>query len=87
MSAAPVRLGVIVPSSNTSLEPLTQSIIADISTPQRPVSVHFARIRMTHLSLTEEGAAQFALEAFIGAAQLLIDAKVNTIHSYPLVIL
>jgi maleate isomerase len=76
MDTAPVRLGIIVPSSNTSLEPLTQAIVASISTPKQPVSVHFTRIPMTQLNLSGASAAQFTHNAFLGAAQLLVDAKV-----------
>jgi maleate isomerase len=76
MKTAPVRLGIIVPSSNTSLEPLTQAIVSSISTPLQPVYVHFTRIPMTQLNLDDASAAQFSHDAFVGAAQLLVDAKV-----------
>ncbi|KIW02456.1 uncharacterized protein PV09_06266 [Verruconis gallopava] len=83
MSTAPVRLGIIVPSSNTSLEPLTQAIVDSISTPLRQVTVHFTRIRMTQLDLSTRSAAQFAQSAFVPAAQLLADAKASRPSTHP----
>lgn len=77
MSTAAIKLGVIVPSSNTALEPLTNAIIAAISTKLRPVTVHYTRIPVTQINLSDGSSAQFAQDAFVGAAQLLVDAKVD----------
>ncbi len=74
-----VRLGVIVPSSNTALEPLTQAMIASIQEPDLDVSVHFSRIRVTQISLSADSDAQFKLDAMLEAALLLADAKVDVI--------
>ncbi|EXJ95091.1 hypothetical protein A1O1_00209 [Capronia coronata CBS 617.96] len=74
-----VRLGVIVPSSNTVLEPLTQAIVASINHPDIEVTVHFSRFRVTKIDLTEDGNSQFTTNAMLAAAQLLADAEVDVI--------
>jgi hypothetical protein len=73
----PIRLGVIVPSSNTALEPLTQAIVSSISTPERPITVHFTRISVTQLNLSAGSHLQFSHETLLAAGQLLADAKVS----------
>jgi len=77
--AAPISLGVIVPSSNSALEPLTQALVSSISTPEKPVTVHFTRVPVTQLNLSPGSSAQFSHEALLTAAQLLADAKVSAI--------
>ncbi|ERS95308.1 maleate isomerase [Sporothrix schenckii 1099-18] len=77
-----IRLGVIVPSSNTALEPLTQQIVAFLNADPTfglLLSVHFARVRVTTISLSADADAQFALSPMLDAAQLLADARVNVI--------
>ena len=74
-----VRLGVIVPSSNTALEPLTQAMIASIQEADLDVSVHFSRFRVTRIGLSAESHAQFKLDVMLEAARLLADAKVDVI--------
>jgi maleate isomerase len=74
-----VRLGVIVPSSNAALEPLTQAMISSINEPELYVSVHFARIRVTQISLSADSDAQFDIKMFLEAARLLADAEVQVI--------
>jgi maleate isomerase len=72
----PISLGIIIPSSNTSAEPLSQALISSISTKERPVTVHFTRISVTQLNLSPGSNSQFTPEALLAAAQLLADAKV-----------
>ncbi len=74
---APVRtlLGMLTPSSNTVLEPVTAQILADLSN----VSAHFARFRVTQIALHDEALAQFARGEILQAAELLADAKCRTI--------
>jgi maleate isomerase len=79
----PISLGIIVPSSNTSLEPLSQALVSSISTRERPVTVHFTRISVTQLNLSPKSNSQFTPEALLAAAQLLADAKVY-LHSDPI---
>lgn len=73
----PIRLGIVIPSSNTSAEPLSQAIISSISTKENPITVHFTRIPVTQLNLSPGSNAQFTPEALLAAAQLLADAKVR----------
>lgn len=68
-------LGVLTPSSNTALEPLTSALLDQA----KGVSAHFSRFRVTKITLDEQGLSQFDLEPIINAAQLLADAKVNMI--------
>ncbi|KAK7455654.1 hypothetical protein CaCOL14_012731 [Colletotrichum acutatum] len=73
--ARKIRLGIITPSSNTSLEPLTQAIISGLP----DVTVHFSRFRVLKISLDEDGLDQFQTDNLISAAQLLADAEVDMI--------
>ncbi|KAH7029346.1 Asp/Glu racemase [Microdochium trichocladiopsis] len=73
----PLKLGVLVPSSNTALEPLTTAILASLGS---DVSVHFSRFPVTTISLDPTGLAQFSLDGpIMTAARLLADAKVDVI--------
>src|SRR5271170_4929534 len=69
------RLGMLTPSSNTALEPICHSMLAGIP----DVSVHFARFRVTEISLTAAANGQFSRDGMLHAAELLADAKVNSI--------
>ncbi|EME83100.1 uncharacterized protein MYCFIDRAFT_196472 [Pseudocercospora fijiensis CIRAD86] len=70
-----IRLGVLVPSSNTALEPLTSAIISTIPN----VSVHFSRFEVTEISLSEQALSQFDDSKIIQAAKLLQHAHVDVI--------
>lgn len=74
-----IRLGVLVPSSNTALEPLTRAILSTIHDPDVMISLHFTRFAVTHIDLSENGLAQFNHVNILAAAQLLADAKVDVI--------
>lgn len=77
-----IRLGVIVPSSNTALEPLTQQIVESLNADPALdlfVTVHFARVRVTTIALSADADAQFALTPILDAARLLADARVDVI--------
>lgn len=68
------RIGMIVPSSNTSLEPATTRLLAN-----RPdVTVHYTRIPVRAITLDGAGAA-FDADTMVGAARLLADAEVDCI--------
>ncbi|KAK1622118.1 Asp/Glu/hydantoin racemase [Colletotrichum phormii] len=73
--ARKIRLGILTPSSNTSLEPLTQAIISGLP----DVTVHFSRFRVLKISLDNDGLGQFQTDNLISAAQLLADAEVDMI--------
>jgi maleate isomerase len=70
-----VLLGMLTPSSNTVLEPVTSAIVSSLS----EVSAHFGRFRVTEISLQEQALQQFDTTPLVEAAQLLADAKVNAI--------
>ena len=70
-----IRLGILTPSSNTSLEPLTQALIAGLP----EVSVHFARFPVTQIALSPDALGQFQRERILNAARLLADAHVDMI--------
>ncbi|MGH6901039.1 MAG: maleate cis-trans isomerase family protein [Geminicoccaceae bacterium] len=71
----PVRLGMLTPSSNTVLEPVTGAMVAGLP----EVSAHFGRFRVTEISLSERSRRQFDLAPILEAAALLADAKVDVI--------
>jgi len=71
----PVRLGMLTPSSNTALEPLTAAMLAGLP----EVSAHFARFRVTEISLRDQALGQFDIAPILEAARLLADARVDVI--------
>lgn len=68
-------LGILTPSSNTALEPLTSALLSQVE----GVSAHFSRFRVTQITLDEQGLGQFDLTPILDAAQLLADAQVDLI--------
>jgi len=70
-----LRLGMLTPSSNTVLEPLTAAMLAD--TPG--ITAHFARIRVLSIDLGAGSRAQFETAPLLAAAEQLADAKVRAI--------
>jgi len=70
-----IIIGMLTPSSNTVLEPLTAAMLANLP----EVSAHFSRLRVTEISLTAQGLRQFDAEPFLGAARLLADARCRVI--------
>lgn len=73
----PIRLGVLTPSSNTALEPLTSALAAAVTVPG--CSAHFSRFRVTEISLSDSALGQFDDSKILAAAELLADAKVDVI--------
>jgi maleate isomerase len=73
--AQSVRLGMLTPSSNTSLEPITQAMASGLP----DVSVHFSRFKVTEIALSSDALAQFDDSEILRAAELLAHAKVDTI--------
>ncbi|MEM6662059.1 MAG: Asp/Glu/hydantoin racemase [Pseudomonadota bacterium] len=70
-----IRLGMLTPSSNTVLEPLTAAMLADLP----GVTAHFGRFRVLKISLDDDALGQFTTDPMLQAADLLADAKVQTI--------
>jgi maleate isomerase len=71
----PIRLGVLTPSSNTALEPLTQAMLAGLP----DASAHFSRFRVTQIALDSQALGQFDDAKILAAADLLADANVQAI--------
>jgi maleate isomerase len=71
----PLRLGVLTPSSNTALEPLTSALVASLP----GASAHFSRFRVTEIALDAAALGQFDDSKVLAAAELLADAKVDVI--------
>jgi maleate isomerase len=72
---ARLRLGMITPSSNTSLEPMTSLLLA--GTPE--ITAHYARIRVTEITIGKKGLAQFDATPMLEAASLLADMRPQAI--------
>lgn len=70
-----IRLGMLTPSSNTTLEPMTAAMLSGLP----EVSAHFGRFRVTEISLRSGSRGQFELEPILHAARLLADAHVDVI--------
>jgi maleate isomerase len=70
-----IRLGVLTPSSNTALEPLTSALAAALP----GCSAHFSRFKVTEISLSAQALGQFDDSKILAAAELLADAKVDVI--------
>jgi maleate isomerase len=69
------RLGMITPSSNSVLEPVTCAMLGDVA----GVTAHFARFRVTEIALDAPALNQFDPSAMLPAADLLADARVDAI--------
>lgn len=69
------RLGMLTPSSNTTLEPVTTAMIAGIP----EASAHFSRFPVTEIALSADALAQFDDAPILRAAELLAHAKVDVI--------
>src|SRR3981081_1572339 len=70
-----VFLGMLTPSSNTVLEPVTTAMIAGLP----EVTAHFSRFKVTEIALSAGALAQFDDSEIMRAAELLAHAKVNVI--------
>jgi maleate isomerase len=70
-----VLLGMLTPSSNTVLEPVTTAMLAGLP----EASAHFGRFRVTEIALSDQALAQFDEAEILRAAELLSHAKVQSI--------
>ena len=68
-------LGMLTPSSNTVLEPVTTAMLSGIP----EASAHFGRFRVTEIALSGGALAQFDDIEILRAAELLSHAKVQVI--------
>lgn len=70
-----IRFGVLTPSSNTALEPLTSAMLAQLP----DVSAHFSRFTVTQIALSQKALGQFDNQNVLSAAGMLADAHVDVI--------
>ena len=70
------RLGILTPSSNTVLEPVTARLLGPL---EDALSAHFARFPVTVIDDKPVAHHQFSLEPMLAAAGLLADARVDAI--------
>lgn len=75
MTAMRKRLGMITPSSNSVLEPVTSAMLANVD----GVTAHFSRFRVTEIALDAPALNQFDASAMLPAADALADAKVDAV--------
>ena len=68
-------LGMLTPSSNTILEPVTTAMLAGLP----EVTAHFSRFKVTEIALSGPALAQFDDSEILRAAELLAHAKVDVI--------
>src|ERR1700754_779761 len=71
----PARLGMLTPSSNTALEPITSAMLAGIG----DITAHFSRFKVTEIALSQSALRQFDTGEILRAAELLAHAKVDVI--------
>lgn len=69
------RIGMLTPSSNTVLEPLTSAMAAQLG----GVSAHFSRFTVTEIGLGKSALGQFDTAPMLAASELLAHAKVDVI--------
>jgi len=69
------RLGMITPSSNSVLEPVTSAMMAQVA----GVTAHFSRFHVTEIGLDAAALSQFDASVMLPAAELLAEAKVDAI--------
>jgi maleate isomerase len=69
------RIGMIIPSSNTVVEPITTKLLSEYS----DISVHFARFGVTTIEVSDEARRRFSEDALLEAAKLLNDADMDVI--------
>jgi maleate isomerase len=68
-------LGMLTPSSNTVLEPVTTALLAAVP----EASAHFGRFAVTEIALSQQALAQFAPDEILRAARLLSHARCQVI--------
>ena len=70
------KIGFIVPSSNTAVEPITTAIFQSLN---RNIICLFTRIQVKTVGTDENSISQFTTDTFVEAARLLADAQVDVI--------
>jgi maleate isomerase len=70
-----IRIGMLTPSSNTVLEPVTFAMLKDVP----EATAHFSRFKVTEIALSQQALMQFDDSEILSAAELLAHAKVSVI--------
>jgi maleate isomerase len=70
-----VLLGMLTPSSNTTLEPVTAQMLAGLP----EASAHFGRFRVTEIALSQQALGQVDDGEILRASELLSHAKLHCI--------
>ncbi|KAK4540788.1 hypothetical protein LTR36_008865 [Oleoguttula mirabilis] len=70
------KVGFIVPSSNTAVEPITQAIFQSLNS---NIICIFTRIQVKTVGTDANSTSQFSTEAMVAAARLLADAEPDAI--------
>ena len=70
-----IRLGMLTPSSNTVVEPMTTAMLSEVA----EVSAHFSRFKVTEIAVSDASDRQFDEDEILRAAELLSHAKVDVI--------
>jgi maleate isomerase len=73
--SARVLLGMLTPSSNTTLEPVTARMLGGLP----EVSAHFGRFKVTEIALSRQALGQFDDSEILRAAELLAHARLHCI--------
>ncbi|MGE0425189.1 MAG: aspartate/glutamate racemase family protein [Reyranellaceae bacterium] len=69
------RIGMLTPSSNTVLEPVTSAMLRE----HPAITAHFSRFKVTEIALSDAATGQFAYQPILSAAELLADARCDLI--------
>ena len=69
------RLGMILPSSNTVVEPVCTALLAG----RTDVTLHFARFALTAVTVADPAKAYYESGVMLEAARLLADARCDVI--------
>lgn len=69
------RIGLLTPSSNTVMEPR----VCELLSGNPEITAHFARFRVTKISMGRDALDQFTFEPQLAAAELLAEAKCDVI--------
>lgn len=72
----PKRIGMITPSSNTAIEPITQAVCLPLLD---RVTTHYSRVRVVHNALAESAQGQFDPSFMLPVSELLGDAHMDAI--------
>lgn len=70
------KVGFIVPSSNTAVEPITNAIFQSVNA---NITSLFTRIQVTTVGIDKKDTSRFSTQTIVEAARLLADARPDAI--------